>query len=177
MPVSFEPVATPKQQEELAQLAAEIWNEYWPALIGQAQTTYMVEKFQSLPAIRRDMAENAYEYWFVQTAEADEADATAGRRTVGFTGGHVEPATNRFFISKVYLLAAERGKGYASATIRHYERLCRERGLGAMYLTVNKGNELGIRAYRGNGFTVIDAVETDIGQGFIMDDYIMERTV
>ena len=44
-----------------------------------------------------------------------------------------------------------------------------------MYLTVNKHNELGIRAYRGKGFETIDAVETDIGHGFIMDDYIMER--
>ena len=46
-----------------------------------------------------------------------------------------------------------------------------------MYLTVNKGNELGIRAYEGNGFETMDAVEADIGSGFIMDDYIMEKRV
>ena len=167
MAVSFISVCTPADQERLAQLAAEIWNEYWPALIGQAQTTYMVERFQSLPAIRRDMAEHAYEYWFIE----------AEGRIAGFTGGRVEPETNRFFISKVYLLATERGKGYASATICFYEELCRARGLDAMYLTVNKGNELGMRAYKGNGFETIDAVETDIGQGFVMDDYIMEKRV
>ena len=44
-----------------------------------------------------------------------------------------------------------------------------------MYLTVNKYNELGVRAYQGKGFETIDAVETDIGHGFIMDDFIMER--
>ena len=43
-----------------------------------------------------------------------------------------------------------------------------------MYLTVNKYNDLGIRAYEGTGFVTIDAVETDIGEGYIMDDYIME---
>lgn len=43
--------------------------------------------------------------------------------------------------------------------IAFYEDLCRERGLRAMYLTVNKGNVLGIRAYKGNGFKDIDAVE------------------
>ena len=52
-----------------------------------------------------------------------------------------------------------------------------ERGLRAMYLTVNKGNELGIRAYKGTGFETIDAVRTDIGSGFVMDDYIMEKRV
>ena len=44
-------------------------------------------------------------------------------------------------------------------------------------VTVNKGNELGIRAYEGKGFATIDAVETDIGEGYIMDDYIMEKRI
>lgn len=153
----------------LAELAHEIWFEYWPSLIGADQTSYMVDRFQSLPAIERDIRDHAYEYWFVRAVDDG--------RIVGYTGGHVEPETNRFFISKIYLLASERGKHFASAVVAFYERLCRERGLSAMYLTVNKGNDLGVRAYEGNGFSVIDAVETDIGQGFIMDDYIMEKCV
>ena len=98
-------------------------------------------------------------------------------RIAGYTGGRVEPETNRFFISKVYLRAEERGKGFASRVIAFYERLCLERGLDAMYLTVNKRNDLGIRAYLGKGFETIDAVETDIGNGFVMDDFIMEKRV
>ena len=76
---------------------------------------------------------------------------------------------------QVYLQAEERGKGFASQAIAFYERLCHERGLEAMYLTVNKHNDLGIRAYLGKGFETIDAVETDIGNGFVMDDFIMEK--
>ena len=151
----------------LAALASEIWHEYWPALIGEAQTDYMVEQFQSLEAIERDLAEHAYEYWFLRAAEDG--------RTVGYTGGRVEPETNRFFISKIYLLKEHRGEGLCSATIRFYERLARERGLDALYLTVNKRNEMAIRAYKAKGFEVIDAAETDIGDGYIMDDYIMEK--
>ena len=140
MTTAFTPVETPDDRARLAALADEIWHEYWPALIGEAQTDYMVERFQSLAAIERDMAEHAYEYWFLQ-AEDDG-------RIVGYTGGHVEVQTNRFFISKIYLLAEERGR-----------------------------NELGSRAYLGTGFRTIDAVETDIGNGFIMDDYIMEKRI
>ena len=93
MATTMRPVRTEADQEELAGLAAQIWGEYWPALIGEAQTRYMVEQFQSLGAIRRDMAEHAYEYWFLRAAEDG--------RTVGYTGGRVEPETNRFFISPV----------------------------------------------------------------------------
>lgn len=165
---SFSAVKTPEDQRDLAGLAEGIWQEYWPALIGSEQTDYMVEHFQSLAAIRRDMAEHGYEYWFVCAPD--------GRR-VGYTGGREEPETGRFFISKIYLLKDERGHGFARAAISFYEELCRSRGLRAMYLTVNKHNELGIRAYTGTGFATVDAVETPIGGGFVMDDYIMEKPV
>ena len=56
MGVRFVAVETDEDQEKLAKLADEIWHEYWPAIIGDAQTDYMVEKFQSLEAIKRDMA-------------------------------------------------------------------------------------------------------------------------
>lgn len=187
MIVEFSPVKTAEETEALAKMAGEIWREYWPALIGSEQTEYMIEKFQSLEAITRDIAEHNYEYWFVRVAEDAEdasevADGAHGAsepqfRTVGFTGGHDEPETNRFFISKIYLLAEERGRGFASKIIAFYEELCRTRGFDAMYLTVNKHNELGTRAYFGKGFETIESVETDIGCGYIMDDYIMEKKV
>lgn len=169
MSIAFDPVRTADDRQRLAALADEIWHEYWPALIGDAQTDYMVENFQSLEAIERDMREHAYEYWFMRAED--------NGRIAGYTGGCVEPETNRFFISKIYLRAEERGHRFASQTIRFYEDLCRARGLAALYLTVNKHNDLGVRAYRGKGFETIDSVETDIGQGFIMDDFIMEKRI
>ncbi len=172
MKVEFKPVKTETEIEDLAQTAGTIWREYWPALIGEAQTEYMIEQFQSLGAIKRDMENAAYEYWFIEVTSDDGVT-----RRVGYTGGHNEPETNRFFISKIYLYASERGHGFASATIRFYEKLCRARGFHAAYLTVNKHNELGIRAYTGKGFKTIESVETDIGGGFIMDDFIMQLEI
>lgn len=169
-------------------MAADIWGEYWPALIGQEQTDYMVRKFQTVPAISHDMADHAYRYWFLVDDEGVK---------VGYTGGATEIMTGdpeadaaichnpvvqvrwnrRFFISKIYLYASQRGKHYASRVIDFYDRLCREEGLPVMYLTVNRGNELGVRAYEGNGFQIVDERASDIGGGFVMDDYIMAREV
>ena len=172
MALSFVPVKTTADQEMLAKMAGQIWREYWPAHIGADQTEYMIEHFQSLAAIKRDMAEHDYEYWLLVATESDEDGLE--KSIVGFTGGHNEPETNRFFISKIYLFPEARGHGYARRVIEFYEDVCFVRGFEAMYLTVNKYNELGIRAYEGTGFETIDSVETDIGGGFIMDDYIME---
>ena len=43
------------------------------------------------------------------------------------------------------------------------------------YLTVNKYNSSSIEVYKKRGFEITDAAVTDIGSGFVMDDYIMEK--
>ena len=173
MSLSFVPVKSETDQKQLALIAGEIWRGYWPALIGEAQTEYMVEMFQSFKAIKKHMAKERYEYWMLVATE--EGEDGLKRSIVGFTGGRSEDETNRFFISKVYLYPEARGHGYARRVMEFYEDLCFVRGHEAMYLTVNKHNDLGIRAYKGTGFAIIDAVETDIGSGFVMDDYVMEK--
>ena len=167
MSIQFISVTSSEDIKALAEMAHEIWHEYWPCLLSVEQIDYMVEQFQTASAITTDIENNAYEYWFL------EEDG----RIVGYTGGRVEGETNRFFISKIYLYDTERGKGYASQVIAFYEALCKDRNLCAMYLTVNKENDLGIRAYRAKGFKTIEAKVTDIGQGFVMDDFIMEKPI
>lgn len=188
MSLTFKPVTSANDIEQLAERAGAIWNEYWPARIGQAQTDYMVAQFQSVPAITADINEHDYRYWLVHDEDG---------RCVGFTGGatqrlngdaeHDAPLHHsdvvdtrwpeRFFISKIYLYASERGKHYASRILDFYEQLCRDEGLAAMYLTVNRENDLGVRAYLGRGFDVVDEVDADIGEGFVMNDYIMVKEI
>lgn len=167
MELDFIPISSDEEIARLAQMADEIWHEYWPGTLSYAQVDYMVEKFQSIPAITNDIHRRGYEYWILES----EGNA------VGYTGGCEEKDSGKFFISKIYLFASERGKGYASQAIRFYEEICESRNLSAVYLTVNKYNELGIRAYVAKGFEVIDSVVNSIGEGFVMDDFIMEKKV
>ena len=47
-------------------------------------------------------------------------------------------------------------------------------GKSRIYLTVNKHNDHAVKVYKNTGFTVSNKVITDIGNGFVMDDYVME---
>lgn len=140
------------------------------------------------PRSRCDIAEHDYEYYFV-IDEAGKAVGYVGIAPERFSDdlenphakAHGEAITplhaDRLFISKIYLYAEERGKHYSSQILEWLRDYARKLGLTGMYLTVNKGNELGIRAYKGNGFDIIESVEADIGNGFVMDDYIMACAV
>ena len=184
MKLSYVHVTTPETIETLAQAADEIWHEYWPERIGMGQTDYMVEQFQSVPAITRDITEHGYLYYLVYDEEGTLIGYTGGRYE-DFTANPLGPsacvhgneiamrAQKRIFISKIYLYKAERGKHYASRIIEFWEDYGRTTGAEALYLTVNRENELAVRAYLGRGFETIEAFAADIGQGYVMDDYIM----
>jgi ribosomal protein S18 acetylase RimI-like enzyme len=56
------------------------------------------------------------------------------------------------------------------------EQLARDRGLKLLWLTVNKGNPA-VNAYKRLGFRIVAAVVMDIGGGFVMDDFRMEKVL
>ena len=183
MALQYKLVATDEEIQAVAALADEIWHEYWPALIGDAQTDYMVKNFQSAEDIARDIAEHNYWYYMIfdgdgtvvgYTASAPEYFSSPDDEGANNHGTEVSKRfLNRLFISKIYLKKEERGKHYASRILEFWNDFSREHSLEGMYLTVNRDNELGVRAYLGRGFEVLECVAAPIGEGFIMDDYIM----
>ena len=188
MALSFKLVETDEDIALAARTADEIWHEYWPALIGQGQTDYMVDTMQSEPAIANDIREVGYRYWMLYdeagtlvgytSSLAEDFSSSPDSPEAAKHGAEISKrALKRLFISKIYLYAQERGKHYASRVIEFYEQLCRDEGLEAMYLTVNRGNDLGIRAYLGRGFETIEEVDAPIGNGYVMNDHIMCKMV
>ena len=148
------------QIKDLANLASEIWHEYWPCLLTEAQITYMVEKFQSERAIINQIEHENYTYYFlIENGEI-----------AGYTG--VSPKEEFLFLSKLYLKKEYRHKGLGRAAFDRIKTL----GFNKIRLTVNKHNINAYNAYLKYGFKEIDRVVTDIGHGFVMDDYIMEYT-
>lgn len=177
--ISFVPVCTDVAIRDMADMASEIWHEYWPIVLTEEQIDYMVDTMQSFEPIKREIREEGYLYWFV----LDEAGTRVGYLSVrpetesGEQARDIQPGEGRLFVSKVYLRKEERGKHYASCMLDFCEDVCRANGLSSMYLHVNKHNEMGIRAYKGRGWHVAEETVGDIGHGFVMDDYIMAKDV
>ena len=152
-------VETAEDIERVAKLAEPIWREHFTPIIGKKQVAYMLDKFQSVHAVTDQIAEG-YEY---RILVVDGHDA-------GYIGTHREE--ERMFLSKLYVNRRYRGRGFAGFMLDDLVK--RSEGLRAIYLTCNKYNEGSLAVYRKRGFEIIDSVVTDIGNGFVMDDYIFE---
>jgi len=57
------------------------------------------------------------------------------------------------------------------------EQQCTQKKLGKIWLTVNRNNDSSIKTYENLGFTITTTKVADIGAGFVMDDYIMEKSI
>lgn len=163
--VRFLPATQPEQVQKMCDMAARIWQEHYTPIIGAAQVAYMVERFQSVSAVTRQMQCEGYEYFLI------EYDG----QTAGYMG--IQPADGKLFLSKLYLDVSFRGKKLARRALEFLITICKERGLSAVWLTVNRYNDGSIAAYRALGFQTIRTAVADIGNGYVMDDYIMEYEV
>jgi ribosomal protein S18 acetylase RimI-like enzyme len=80
-------------------------------------------------------------------------------------------------ISKLYVRKSERGHGLGKKTLRFVENLGLQRGITRIWLTVNKNNAHSIAWYSRMGFRNAGSIIQDIGGGFVMDDFRLEKTI
>ncbi len=148
--------------KNLASLASEIWHEYWTVILSAEQIDYMVEKFQSKESIERQIKEEKYIYNILEDCG----------NIIGYFG--ISPKDDYLFLSKLYIKKDFRGLGCGKQAFNRIKQLALQFNKTKIRLTVNKNNTNTIKAYEKWGFKQIDAVVTDIGNGFVMDDYILE---
>lgn len=163
----FEPVRTVEQVKEMTALADQIWHQHFSSILSMDQIDYMVEKFQSVKAVADQLANQNYQYFMLKLAGT----------LIGFTGIVEQPEEKKLFLSKLYLEKSFRGKGYASRAFEFLEKICREKGYTMIWLTVNRFNSDTIAVYEKKGFVKARTQVSDIGNGYVMDDYIMEKEI
>ena len=149
-----------EQIQQLAELASQIWNEYFVEVLSKEQITYMVEKFQSVSAITEQIQEGYHYYFIINDMEL-----------IGYFG-ICKQKDGTMFLSKLYLTKEQRGRGYASQAFQFIREKSLDQGCSSIWLTVNRHNQQAIAVYEHLGMQRIQEQVIDIGNGFVMDDFI-----
>lgn len=147
-------------------MAHTIWNQHYVPIIGQEQVDYMVDKFQSVEAISQQI-DNGYEYYLLMHNETP----------CGYLALVSDTAEKKMMLSKIYMDAGYRGLQLGKQLMDFAVGETKKRGYKILWLTVNKHNSNTINWYKKQGFTIEKELKIDIGNGFIMDDYLMELPI
>ncbi len=150
--------------KKISELADIIWREHYITIISEAQIDYMLVKFNSPEAIKSQINQGAL-FYIIKYQDIP----------VGYVA--VKKETDYLFLSKLYVLSSYRGKKIGKAAMQHVNDLAKSFHLKSIKLHVNKYNTNSILAYEKLGFVKTRALVSDIGNGFVMDDYEMEKVL
>jgi ribosomal protein S18 acetylase RimI-like enzyme len=152
---------------DLARLARDIWYRHYPGIIAAEQIEYMLARGYTVEAIRAQLASG--EAWWDKLL--------LDGKLVAFCACVRGESADALKLDKLYVSYELRGRGYGSLLLDHARKRAHELGCRRIHLQVNKNNRSAIEAYLRNGFAIAESVEVDIGGGFVMDDYVMVKSV
>ncbi|PST85189.1 N-acetyltransferase [Pedobacter yulinensis] len=157
------------QEGDLAAIRkiAEItWQPTYVPIIGQAQVNYMLETLYHPDELLRQLREG---HTFILAETPD--------KICGFAGFSGTAADARLFkLHKLYVLPEAHGLGIGRLLMNEVVKRVTAAGALRLQLNVNRQNKA-YDFYVHNGFQVREEVDLDIGSGYFMNDYIMEKTL
>ena len=152
---------------EIRAIAQEVWPIAYGSILSSDQLDYMMDMMYSLSSLQAqtDIKKNL----FILAIENDKALGFAG-----YEFNYNDSAKTK--IHKIYVLTTQQGKGIGKQLIdfiAEEAKLMQQKGL---ILNVNKNNKA-IEFYKTLGFSISAEEVIDIGNGYVMDDYVMEKDI
>jgi GNAT superfamily N-acetyltransferase len=142
-------------------MAHKIWPQTYNRILSKEQLNYMLDLFYSEQTLKKEM-EQGVEFIIVDD----------GPDTIGFASfSKIQPAVCK--LHKIYVLPSQQGKGTGRFIIDEVIKTTKQKGATTLQLNVNRHNNAKL-FYEKLGFIVIREEDIDIGNGFFMNDYVME---
>ena len=156
-------VATKEQFPVIRDLAYKIWPDTYGSTHSQEELDYMLTKFYSIESLIHQF-DNGHIFILVNENDIN----------LGFVSYEINAEnTSKTKIHKLYVLPQTQGMGIGKKAINYIKNDAINHNNTGIFLNVNKHNNAQL-FYQKCGFSIIKDIIIDIGNGYVMDDYVME---
>lgn len=148
-------------------LASQIWEPTYGHILSKEQLDYMFDMMYALENIRMQMAEKGHIYFLFYS----------GNTACGYISLE-QPEKDLFIFQKIYLLPRMQGKGIGRYMVEkgfEYIKEVHPAPCKAV-LYVNRENKA-LEFYKRMGFHIAATRDYPIGNGYYMNDYVMEKNL
>jgi diamine N-acetyltransferase len=146
-------------------LAREIWPVTYGHLLSAEQLDYMLDLIYNNAALSDQLLNQ--QHTFLMVEQDGEPVAFAAYSTV-------EPGVSK--LHKIYVHQKTQGQGIGKQLIDYIVSQLRSQNIHTLRLNVNRQNKARF-FYEKFGFKVTKEEDIDIGRGYFMVDYVMERPI
>lgn len=151
---------------DIQAVANEAWPQAFAQILVPQQIVYMMEMMYSRDALWEQMVVNGHMFYI---AYEDETP-------IGFISiEHNCNNTGKTKIHKAYIIPQCQRMGIGKVMFDTAIEQAKGANSSDLFLNVNKYNEKAIAFYNKNGFEIVKEEVIDIGNGFVMDDYVFEK--
>jgi len=157
--------ATEKDIPLIRNLARRSWENAYAEILSSEQMEYMLSEMYSEAELTKHFQDTNYYYYLIKDENTDSYE--------GFIGYEHHYDENTTKLHRIYLVPESKGKGFGKEALLFLNQKVTENGDQRIILNVNKHNEAR-RFYESQGYSVYGEGVFDIGNGFVMDDYMME---
>lgn len=144
-------------------LTMQVWPQTYVPIIGEEQVAYMLGRFYSPDALEKQMRE--YHHKIILCYSNDVPVAFAAY-------SEIEPQV--FKLHKLYIIPGNQGQGIGRFIIEHIIADINAHGAATLRLNVNIHNHAAKAFYERIGFTHFKDEDIDIGNGWFMNDHVLE---
>ena len=148
----------------IRELTFKVWPQTYRGLLSDEQVDYMLDMMYSETSLRKQIAEGS-QFIIVYDDKVPVGFASYQRLT-----------PDKYKLHKIYVLPSEQGKGIGRFVISYVLEEVKKEGGNSLHLQVNRNNKAK-QFYERLGFNEIEQIKLDIGQGYFMNDYIMEKKI
>jgi len=146
----------------IRELTFRVWPQTYDSILSPEQIDYMLEMMYSTESLEKQIAEGCR---FIIVYESGNPAGFASYQ-------ETEPYVWK--LHKLYVLIDQQGKGTGKFLLNHIINSIKQQNANALQLQVNRHNKAK-DFYEKLGFTVIKIINLDIGNGYFMNDYVMEK--
>jgi ribosomal protein S18 acetylase RimI-like enzyme len=146
-------------------LAREIWPGTYGEILSREQLDYMLDLIYNNAALSDQLLNQ--QHTFLMVEQDGEPVAFAAYSTV-------EPGISK--LHKIYVHQKTQGQGIGKQLIDYIVGQLRTQNIHTLRLNVNRQNKARF-FYEKLGFEVVKEEDIDIGKGYFMVDYVMEKPI
>jgi len=158
----------------IQELAEKTWAVAYASILPPAQMRYMLDLFYSTEALKEQMRMG---HQFIMAIDQNEPLGFASYSTMNLKyRWSDDPASKIYRLHKIYIDPSQQGKGFGKLLLDQVLETIRPQGATALELNVNRSNPA-IGFYKKYGFEIKREEDIDIGNGYFMNDYVMEMKV
>jgi GNAT superfamily N-acetyltransferase len=147
----------------IRELTFNVWPQTYASILSQAQIDYMLQMMYSENSLKKQMGEEGCRFIIVYNDSIP----------VGFAS-YAETEPQKWKLHKIYILPNQQGKGTGKYVMNYIIDDIKTENAASLYLQVNRYNNAKA-FYQHIGFSEVDTINLDIGDGFFMNDFIMEK--